>query len=277
MVKPRQSSRPSRADLRRRSESRSGTTKFVVALVVMGLVAAAYVMVARSNIALDEVTLCPERPESLTVLLVDVTDPMNLPQQQDFQNQLVKLKNSIPRYGQLTVVRVDATSKDLLKPIITRCNPGTSADTDQFRGNPAKLQKQWKEGFDEPLSTSFRNIVQASGAPQSPILESIQSVALTELQRPGTEDVPKRLILASDLLQNTQALSFYGKIPDQDELLRSASFSRVRTDLRGVDVELWQLQRDDAGTTQPRALSELWERIIDRQGGTVSRIYNVSG
>ena len=200
-----------------------------------------------------------------------------MPFQQDFQNQLVKLKNSIPRYGQLSVVRVDATSKDLLKPVITRCNPGTAADTDQLKGNPTKLQRQWEEGFDVPLNEAFRGIVRASAADQSPILESIQSVALTELQKPGMEQVPKRLVLASDLIQNTSSVTFYGGLPDPNQFLSSPSFSRVRTDLRSVNVELWQLQRGDAGETQPRALSELWERIIDKQGGSVTRIYNVSG
>ena len=267
----------SRADRRRKTQSQSGAAKFVVALVVIALIAAAYVIVVRSSRGLNPITLCPERPDTITVLIVDVTDPMNLAQQQDFQNQLVRLKNSIPRYGQLSVVRVDATSTDLLRPVITRCNPGTSADTDQFRGNPVKLQRQWDDGFDKPLIAAFQGIVKASGAEQSPIIESIQSVALTELQKPGTEGVKKNLVIASDLLQNTAAISFYGGLPDQESFIKSEAFARARTDLRGIDVELWQLQRNDAGTTQPRALSELWERMLDHQGGSVSRIYNVSG
>lgn len=245
--------------------------------MIMAAVAAAYITVARDSRSLDKVTLCPERPASVTVLLVDVTDAMNLPQQQDFQNQLVQLKNSIPRYGQLSVVRVDATASDLLRPVIVRCNPGTAADTDELKGNPGKLQRQWSEGFDRPLAAAFRSITSASGAAQSPIMESIQSVALTELQRPGQADVPKRLIVASDLLQNTHYINFYKPLPTRVDFTSSSAFRRVRTDLRGIDVELWQLERDDAGTTQPRALSDLWQGAIEAQGGIVSRIYNVSG
>ena len=106
MRSPRRSSRLSRADRRKQSQARSGAAKFALALVIMGLIGAAYVLVSRGNRSLDATTLCPERPDSLTVLLVDVTDPMNLPQQQDFQNQLSRLKNSIPRFGQLSVLRV---------------------------------------------------------------------------------------------------------------------------------------------------------------------------
>jgi hypothetical protein len=117
----------------------------------------------------------------------------------------------------------------------------------------------------------------ATGAEQSPILESIQSVALTELQKPGQEKLPKRLIVASDLLQNTTDVSFYRGLPEPKTFTDSAVFRRLRTDLSGVEVELWMLERSDAATTQPRSLADLWERIIGAEGGDARRIYNVSG
>jgi len=274
MARPPRSRSRTRAQARNIAEQRAGYLKLAAAVVIIGAVAAVYYMVLRSNRTLDPVTLCPDSPSSVTVLLVDVTDPMNLPQRQDFRNQFVRLKTSIPRYGQLTVVRVDATASDLLRPIIVRCNPGTAADTNDWWGNRDRLQRQWSKGFDKPLSEAFDKIAVGSGATQSPIMESIQSVALTELQE---QDTPRRLLVASDLLQNTDAMSFYRGLPEPAEFIASDAFRRVRTNLRGVDVELWQLQRSDSGTTQPRALSQLWEHVIEEQGGSVSRIYNVSG
>jgi hypothetical protein len=174
-------------------------------------------------------------------------------------------------------MQVDSTGKALLTPVITRCSPGTASDTDEIKGNPQKLQRQWQDGFADPLEHAFRRMAMANGADQSPILESIQSIALTEFQKPGREDLPKRLVIASDLLQNTDGITFYRALPTPESFVQSESFSRVRTDLRGVEVELWQLQRDDAARTQPRALSALWESLIAEQGGTVIRLYNVSG
>lgn len=269
--------RKSPAEQRREQERRKGYVRFALAGTLIAGACAFYFSVISGQRALDAETLCSKDISSVTVLLVDVTDPMNLPQQQDFLNQLTKLKNSIPRYGQLTVVRVDAAGEKLLTPVITRCSPGTARDTDSIKGNPQKVQRQWDEDFSAPLDEAFAGIVKASGADRSPIMESVQSIALTELQKPGREEVPKRLVIASDLLQNTSAVSFYEGLPAPSEFTSSDAFRRVRTDLRGVDVELWQLQRVDASKTQPRALSKLWERAIDDQGGSVSRIYNVSG
>lgn len=260
-----------------RRQNQSAIVKIVAAIAVVGAVVFIYLRVQASHLSLDEVTLCPAKPTSVTVLLVDVTDPMNTAQRQDFMNQLARLKNSIPRYGELVVSKVDPTDANLLSPIITRCNPGTAADVNEATGDPAFVQKQWSDGFDKPLQASFERLATASGSERSPILESIQSVALTEFQKPGREDVPRRLVVASDLLQNTGEISFYRGLPDPREFTSSAAFRRARTDLRGVEVELWMLERSDAASTQPRSLADLWDRVITEQGGDLKRVYNVSG
>lgn len=258
-------------------ETRMGIFLILLVIAVVLAVGFAFWRVTSDRKALDDTTLCPPDPVSLTVLLVDVTDPMTIPQRQDFMNQLAKLKNSIPRYGKLVVVKVDSTEANLLAPVIVRCNPGTAADVSDLTGNPAALQRRWQTEFEEPLQTAFEQLAQTSGADRSPILESIQSVALTELQRPGMESKPRRLVLVSDLLQHTKDISLYRSVPDAAQLLRSTAFRRVRTDLRGIDVELWMLERGDAAATQPRALADLWDQMLSEQGANVVRVYNVSG
>jgi hypothetical protein len=239
-------------------------------------VGAIYLTESTSRQALDEVTLCPPKPVSTTVLLVDVTDPMNVAQRQDFFNQLEQLKASIPRYGKLTVIKVDSAAERLLSPVIVRCNPGTAADVSGFSGNPKSIEEKHRR-FEKSLDTAFETLTRASGAEVSPILESIQSAALTELRSRDSTDGPRRLIVASDLLQNTKEISFYGPLPDTDRFLAGGPFRKARTDLRGVEVELWMLQRSDSGETQPRALAELWAQIIEAQGGTFKTVYRVSG
>jgi hypothetical protein len=268
--------RSARADKATR-ENIGAAVKIAIVVAVVGAVGFAYYSATTSHRSLNAETLCPSEPSSVTILLVDVTDPMNVAQRQDFMNQLARLKNSIPRYGKLIVTKVDATAENLLSPVIVRCNPGTAADEDELSGDPKAVQKKWDEGFDRPLQAAFERITGASGADQSPILESIQSVALTELQKPGVEGKPKRLIVASDLLQNTGDVSFYKSMPDPEAFTSSAAYRKVRTDLRGVDVELWMLERSDAAATQPRSLADLWDRVIGAQGGIVQRVYNVSG
>jgi hypothetical protein len=269
--------KPTAAERRRRGDAAKAFRNITIVVLLVGVVAFFYLRSVLTARSLDEITLCPAQPDSLTVLLVDVTDPMNLPQRQDFLNQLDKLTDQIPRYGKLVIAKVDPVSDRLLVPIITRCNPGSGKDVSEVDGNPQKLERMHQEKFLAPLQAAFDQLTSASGADRSPILESIQSINLTELQREAVGGVDKRLIVASDLLQNTSDISFYRGLPAPRDLISSQQFSRVRTDLRGVDVELWMLQRSDSTNTQPRDLPDLWEKIIDDQGGRLGRVYTVSG
>lgn len=258
-------------------QNRKALRNVALAALLISPVAYLYVQAMLSHQALDPITLCPTSPAGITVLLVDVTDPMNVPQRQDFINQLDRLRSSIPRYGKLVVYKVDPISDRLLTPVITRCNPGTAKDVSEFNGNPQQTQQQWEEGFKNPLDGAFHELLNASGAKRSPILESIQSAALTEFQTTASDGKPRRLVVASDLLQNTDTITFYRVLPEPTQLTTSQAFSRVRTDLRGVDVELWMLQRGDSRVTQPRSLPDLWDQIISKQGGNLIRTYTVSG
>lgn len=269
--------RKSASQQRKSAETLKATRNIAIVVIVLIAFGFFYWRTVSSHKQLDEVTLCPAEPASLTVLLVDVTDPMSLPQRQDFLNQLDRLSAAIPRYGKLIVTKVDPVSDRLLVPVITRCNPGTAADESEVSGNPQRIEKLHREQYEAPLKEAFEKVLSASGATRSPILESIQSVALTELQRSSFVNFPKKLIVASDLLQHTDGISFYGSLPESVSFINSPAFSRVRTDLRGIDVELWVLQRGDASRTQPRALPDLWDQIISKQGGVLNRVYRVSG
>lgn len=276
MAKPR-SHRRSASAARSAQEARKGWLQIAGVIALVAVVGVAYFTVARGNRALDSETLCPVTPSSVTVLLVDVTDPMTTAQRQDFRNQLNRLRSSIPRYGQLIVTTVDSSSTKLLPPVIVRCNPGTAKDVSDWNGDPRGIQKAHDEKFIAPLDAAFDGLTRESAAARSPIFESVQSVALTDLATPEVAGLPRKLVLVSDLLQNTDAISFYGGLPTPDELINSAAFRRVRTDLKGVDVEIWMLERSDANQTQPRALIDLWDAAIAAQGGRVERAYNVSG
>lgn len=268
------------ADKRKRTQTVKAV--FVIACVASLFVGMSwlYIIAANANPQLDERTMCPieeARIASLTVLLVDVTDPMNLPQRQDFINQLHKLADGIPRFGKLVITKVDPVSDQLLRPVIVICNPGTGADANEWSGNPKKLTDLHQNKFRVPLDETFEALSEASGADRSPIFESIQSVNLTEFQRMETPGLPRLLVIASDLLQHTDSISFYKAVPSDQQLVSSAEFDRVRTDLRGIEVELWMLERADNKKTQPRALAELWDFLIESQNGEVRRLYRISG
>jgi hypothetical protein len=249
----------------------------VVAILLAVLAGGVWYVQARNDRLSIDGHLCPPDPASYTAVIVDVTDPMTLPQRQDLRNKFEELKNDVPKGGRFAIFKVDATNDQLLTPVFEKCNPGDASDVSELSSDPKGVQKQYDEEYEQPLNEALKSVVLASSSDTSPILQSIQSVTLTELKDPKGKGKSRRLIVVSDLLQNTRGLSVYRRIPRADEVLNSSEFATARTDLRDVDVELWMLQRPDFTETQPRTRPDLWDRLISVQGGNVTSVYRVSG
>ncbi len=270
------------ARYRTRSEQRADAKKHrsmavVIAILLAALAGGAWFLKAKHDkLAMDD-HLCPPNPASYLAVLVDVTDPMSLPQRQDLRNKLEDLKDDVRKGGKISIYKVDTANEKLLTPMLEVCNPGDASDVSEMSGDPKAVQKLWNEKFEKPLDAVFQQVTIASGSDTSPILQSIQSITLTDLKDRKAKDKPRRLIVISDLLQNTPGLSFYGRIPSTDEVVNGREFATARTDLRGVDVELWMLQRADYSKSQPRTLAELWDALVSTQGGNVTSVYRVSG
>lgn len=250
-----------------------------VASVAVAVLIGGALSIKASRPELDPETLCPtdsSKIASVTVLLVDVTDAMSITQKQDFLNQLSRLKSSVPMHGRLSVFKVGAIGATLLTPVITRCNPGDGSQTSELVGAPEKQRKMHAEQFSAPLDAEFATLAAASGADQSPILQSIQSASLTHLQGEAAAGKPRRLVVASDLLQNTPGLSFYKQLPSPPELLASPAFQSTASDLNAVQVELWMLFRPAHAAVQTRQLAELWDAALSAQGAIVTKVYRVN-
>jgi hypothetical protein len=272
------SRRPSSRRARKAREDRVGVILIAVALAVASVVAYFLYQRAQQRVELDKRSMCPvDGPQSVTVLLVDVTDELSPPQRQDMRNQLAAAQADIPQYGAFELFTVAPTSEALLTPVRAVCNPGKGADESDFSSNTKAILKRYREGFAEPLEVAFETIMTASDAERSPILQSIQSVALTAFGPIERRDVPRKLIVVSDLLQFTDDINFYKGLPTAEQLIASPAFLAARTDLRGVEVELWMITRVDHAKLQTKKLAELWAEIIAAQGGRVVRSYNIDG
>lgn len=273
--------RPRRTSTRAAKAKRANLAGYIV-LAVLALAGVGGTIVFFQQKAkvriLDQATYCPaDGADSVTVVLVDMTDEITQAQRQDFHNQFAGLRESVPRYGEIDIYAVDSVGQTLLKPLVTLCNPGRGSDIDPIVGNPMRVEKRWREGFEGPLEQAFATITQSQEAARSPIFESIQSAALTQLLPPQNVKKPRRLIVVSDLIQFTSDINFYRPLPKADEFVRSSPFLTIRTDLRGVEVELWMLRRANQAKVQTRQLIDLWEAAIRAQGGSLTRVYNVSG
>src|SRR4051794_16386304 len=98
--------RRQRRDRRRRGSDKGaikGALLLALSTVIIGSVGwVAYTQISGRPTLGDD--LCPVSGQrSLTVVLVDLTDPLSVAQKQDLLNQLEGVRNKVPKYGRITL------------------------------------------------------------------------------------------------------------------------------------------------------------------------------
>ncbi len=230
------------------------------------------------RIEIDKVTGCPKGgPLSRTVILIDQTDTFSPVQAVDIQNQFEAYQKSVPRYGELVVYTIRPDSQGSPTPVIRACNPGHEDDVNQLVESSVKIARQWKYSFENPMKEVLKEVLQPMSSENSPIIETIQAVVVSEFGPVIMNSRTKTLIVISDLLQHSGALSHYGRKYDADSFIQSQAYNKLSADLRDVDVDLLYLYRDTQKVLQNSAHRDFWIRLIQEQGGSVRRIYSVSG
>lgn len=209
---------------------------------------------------------CPvEIPIShITVLIVDVTDTLNIAQKKDVDNLVDKLVSKIPRYGAFTIYTVNPDDDQQATQVFFRCNPGRGDEIDPMTGNPKKVEKLWLEGFRAPLSEALSKNLNSGTANFSPIMESIQWVAIQEFEDSDRRGISKQLVVISDFLQHTRDYSHYRTKPDFSVFENSNYFRRVRTDLTKIDVVLSFVRRNSNNSSE--SLKQFWKMYFNAQG-----------
>lgn len=196
--------------------------------------------------SLDEETLCPRdlTPPLQTVILIDKTDPLTETHLVALAKIINSEKDRLPRHGHLQIVVLESE----LSMRFSLCRPGDGNDANVWKENPERLQQAFEKRFAKPLNELLAQLTLGSAAPHSPIMEAIETVAIGFAATVPT----KRLIVVSDMLQNTGTISHY----HQDQRAPGQKPSSI-ANLQGVAVEILYLQRDRR--LQDQAHHEFWK------------------
>ncbi|MDQ7774942.1 MAG: hypothetical protein Q4615_03060 [Paracoccus aminovorans] len=214
--------------------------------------------------AYDPQTLCPETgPVGMTAILMDLTDPLSTAQASQLFAWLQKEVDDAPRGTQFTmgVVSDDLTNFHATPPL---CKPQDKASASALTQNPELIGRRYDELFMKPLEVSIRQLTTATAAKHSPIMESIQALVA---DTPGfvTFGGPRRIVLVSDLLQNSEALSFY-RGGSWDSFQKSPDYQRLGSSLTDAEVAIYQVPRSLEGIRDTSAVEDFWLRYFERQG-----------
>ena len=247
-------------------------------LLALGFGAYKFVETRRSHVALDPGTYCPEEgPRSVTAIIIDATDSLTLVQRTDLANQIERRIAEVPRFGVLEIYAVSPVEDEPPQPIFRKCNPGRGGEVSSLTANPAMVERDWREGFQGPLEAVLGRMLSPGEADTSPILDSIQWVAVNSLAPPDRSGLARRLVLVSDLLQHSSELSFYGGVVDFAAFKDTPYYRKARAPLQGVAVDVLMVRRITRRGVQGQKLNRFWKEYFDAQGAMSLRIVNLSG
>jgi hypothetical protein len=263
-----------RPDLRRRSKS-TGVGPWLLggvgALLLVGIVVfGAYSSL--TNRALDPENNCPmDHYDSVTAVLIDLTDPVNPVQSAALKNALERIKNSIPKYGRLEIYPLLPTKSSAISPIFAACNPGSGKDVSSFvTGNAELSDRIWKERFGQKIDAIITKIQQVPQEDNSPIFEGIQSVSVTAFDPPlAVSSSHKTLVIVSDMLHYTPELSMYAGAPEFSKFGATQYFVRNKTDLHGADVDVYLIVRETRKNAQQPPLYQFWVDYFEANQGSL--------
>ena len=257
----------SRRKERDAKQKRFGVLLFIIGFAVLAGIGALYLYATKSNPTLGA-DLCPESgPVSVTAVVVDVTDPASRVTQAAIRSRVLAAADDLPRFGMVKIFAAGADETALLQPLFSKCNPGTKGEVDKYTSSPELVQKQHDEQFEMPLRAALDGMLDVPKADASPILEGIQAVTVAAFP-PAVAKLPRRLIVASDLIQNSRAYTMYGHPLDDRAAERAGE--AIPAQLDGVDVELLVIRREaqDALQMSPEFL-DFWEGWLGAAGARV--------
>jgi len=279
--------------------ARSRRAFVIVAALVAFVVAGAVGLMVLSrtvNPSVDD-QMCPttlEIPEDI-LLLVDATDPWSAVRRQSLANELSALSREIPRFARVSVFSIGASDFESTgaggiggagavdepgQPLLVLCNPGSAAQVREgvapwiswFVTNPELLAHRWDREFGAVIDSVLLKVGRSGSSDRSPIMETIRAASIS-VRNP----VKLRVVLISDLYQNSDRFSVYGgqglsqatpeAIADVAELGARA--------LQGSSVHLYLLT-PAAGEFLPRNdLISFWERFFQAQGARIEEIRRI--
>jgi hypothetical protein len=230
----------------------------------------------------DAATLCPATgPSALTAVLIDATDPLNAVQRAAVAVRLNQIVSRLRLNEEIAVYSLNPAG-DPLKADFVICRPIRPSEVSELTGNRQIAQARFDETFEPKIRAALAASTVGPPAGRSPIMAAIQAIAVSAFQAgdaasAGGAPPPKRLIVVSDLLENSEAANHYKAVPDFQSFRSTPAYGRVRSHLDGVEVTILYLRRDDAAGVQGLSHIKFWNQWFADQGASVDDVAAIEG
>jgi hypothetical protein len=251
----------------------------VLAAVALGILAGGayvYATIERPP-ALDHTSLCPLiGPRSITVVLLDSTDEIPDITKREIRTMLVDRAETLPTYELLEIRLLDPKAAGG-RMIFSRCNPGDGSELSEYTANPRLAKQRWMDGFREPLDQALEQGFRPAPGKTSPIMETIQRIAVERFTGRTVEEIPKSLVVISDMLEHGPDYSQYTGDLSYGRFKGSSAYKRLQTDLHGADVQIYYIQRLTGRTINSVDHIRFWAEWVRDNNGRFKQANKLQG
>lgn len=226
--------------------------------------------------------LCPvdgpiDSSVGYTAILIDGTDSFSPIQHANLSRYLLALQEQVAKHEQVSIFAPRViVAEELLEPKLRLCNPGDGSDISGLTGNPRMAAVRYEREFRERISSTLDAVLNVTPADQSPIMSMVQAVTIATFPV-ANDGKPKRLIIVSDMLENTANYSHYSDRVDFGAVKKQPWFQHLATPMAGVKVEILYVSRQGSEARQNRGHMLFWEQFFMHLGASVTRVDRIGG
>jgi hypothetical protein len=225
----------------------------------------------------DQTTFCPlEGWKAITVMLLDTSDPLPKPTTDEVTKLLTDIVDDLPEYA-LLEVRILDPAFGAGRLVFSLCNPGDGRGLNEFTGNPILAKRRWKERFREPLDRALDSGLQPQRSDTSPILATLQGIAIDRFTGKAAGQITKSLVIVSDMIEYGKDYSQYRGDLSYQRFKATPAYAKFRTDLNEATVQILYVQRCTARPIDSGAHIRFWIDWVQDNAGHLSKAIKLQG
>lgn len=226
-----------------------------------------------SSSKVDSNTLCHEGTvQHVTIVLLDLTDPLSPTQQSRLKTML---NEEIVRASTDTMVSIGVVSEfsDNWGALFSKCKPTSGEEASVIYENQTLLEERYEREFEQPIEATVESMLTGQSENLSPIMEALQAL-IAETPHFESAQGQRRIVIASDMLQHSDVLSFY-RGQGWAHFREQFGEHRLAGNLRDVDVLIWRIPRFGGTTPENESVEGFWSRYFDRQGSKPPQVQSL--
>jgi hypothetical protein len=244
-------------------------------LCIVGGIGGGYWYLKKTRPILDVETNCPATgPSAIHVILFDRSDPITDQQAQRIRQTISKYKDAATPGLRFDLYTFSGDTSHVLSPKLQVCAVGR--DANELIENPERVRQRYEKKFSGVLDQAVAELLRGSNEKTSPIVESLRAAAISSFGMVDPGQMPLRVTLISDMIQNTTLYSNFQTEPSFEQLSRNPAWPTLQPRLKGADVDIIYLLRLSAtrkgSKIQTTGHQLFWERLIAASGGRAMTI-----